>query len=197
MESGEPKTGSDLNQPGTRRVLPPPLPPTAQLPESRSSPLSYRATPPNAGWTLVRSYPSAGKWHAANKLLSTHGIIAQMRVVDGEPGGYELLVIQTEAEWAADLLARDKTADEEMETPTRGFPVYDSTPPGSEEKTSGRISESMPAAIPQRHIPAIPVEIGLSDRQKATYEMWIILLWILMGVIILLMGLFAIFETFN
>ena len=105
------------------------------------------------GWTLVNSYRTAGQWHSANRALSRHGIFAQMRTAAGDETGYDLLVDQTEAQRARDLLGRDKMPENRMDQP------------------------------PNR---------GLSDRQQSTYAVWIILLWILMGMVVLLMGLLAI-----
>jgi hypothetical protein len=179
MESGEAETGSDPNQPHARRAVPPPLP----------APLSYRTPSPTAGWTVVGSYRSANQRHSANKALSRHGIVAQMRTAAGDEAGFDLLVVQTEAEWARDLLSRARMAGEQLEPPTHGFPVYDPAPIQTNEKTSGRTSESMST------MPAMPVNHVLSERQQTTYTIWIILLWILMGVVVLVIGLFAIYAS--
>jgi hypothetical protein len=198
MESGETETGSDTNRLQPHRAVPPPLPgATASPPPIQSSPLPYRSAPPKVGWTVVGSYRGPSEWHAANRVLSRNGIFAQMRTSAGDEHGYDLLVIQTEEQWARDLLNRGKTADDQAERPTRGFPVYDPAPTQPDRATSSQISKSLTIepSTSRAHIPAMPVSYELSDRQKANYTVWIILLWLLMGVVVLLMGLFAIFAS--
>jgi hypothetical protein len=118
---------------------------------------------------VVGSFRSASQWHSARKVLSRHGIAAQMRTPDGDNAGVDLLVMHTEAEWARDLLARSDEGP--SGGPTRGFPVYQTT-----------ITPQSP-----EHLRAAPVQAGLTEAQKANYSAAIIVLWIILAVIVILM----------
>jgi hypothetical protein len=92
-----------------------------------------------------------------------------MRTGDGDNAGVDLLVMHTEAEWARDLLARGDEGP--SDGPTGGFPLHDRT---------------VTPASPE-HIPAMPVQSGLTDAQKANYSAMIIVLWIILAIIVVLM----------
>jgi hypothetical protein len=159
--------------------------------------IPYRSASPPVRWTRVATYASAGQWHAANRVLSHQGISARMATAPGDAIGYDLLVIETEAEWARDLLGRDKNLLAPPQTPTYGFPVCPPADTPTDPITSSQTpasAASEPAAA-LRPIPAVPVRRGLSDRQQAAYTAWIIVLCLLAGLLILLMGLLAIFTS--
>ena len=152
-----------------------PDPDSNRLPElPPPPPLPYRAILPeqSVGWISVASYAGAGQWHAANKLLARRGIIAQMKVADGPDGGFDLLVLQTEAEWARDLLSGGSTPKDPGDCPTYGFPIS-AFPKLNPEPSSA--------------IKAVPVsDRGLTDHQKATYTIWIVILWIVLAAVVLI-----------
>jgi len=150
MEPDESTNGRDPNRP--RSV--PPLPPIP---------------PPAAGWIVVGSFRTHARWHSAKKVLSRHGIAAQMRTGDGDNAGVDLLVMHTEAEWARDLLARGDEGS--SNGPTGGFPLHDGTV----------------TPVSHDHIRAMPVQGGLTESQRANYSAAIIVLWIILAVILVLM----------
>jgi hypothetical protein len=146
----DPASPNDPNRP---RAVPPPLPVQPQI----------------TGWVTVATFPSHAQWHSARTVLSRHGIAAQMRTLDGDSTGVELLVMHTEAEWARDLLA---TGDEgPSDQATGGFPLHEAV-----------ITPSSPDQLR-----AIPVQTRLSESQQANYSAVLVVLWILLAVIVILM----------
>jgi hypothetical protein len=91
-----------------------------------------------------------------------------MRTADGDNASVDLLVMQTEAEWARDLLARGDEGP--SDGPTGGFPLHD----------------RIVAPVSQEHVRAMPVQRGLTESQKANYSAAIIILWIVFAVIVVL-----------
>ncbi len=150
MEPDESTTGSEPTRP---RSVPPPLPIPSQA----------------VGWIVVGSFRSHSQWHSAKKVLSRHGIVAQMRTGDGDNAGVDLLVMHTEAEWARDLLTRGDEGP--SDGPTGGFPLH----------------EGAVTPVSQKHVRAMPVQAGLTDAQQANYSAAIIVLWIVLAVILVVM----------
>lgn len=160
--------GANFDPSANRPVgKPPPLP--------FAAPLAYQtaSTTGAVGWAFAATFANANHWHAANKILSRHGIVAMMRPVEGDAVGFDLLVLQTEVEWARDLLARGHIDLEPARQLIRGFPVYpaNSPPPAPE-----------PASI--RAIPA--AQRGLSLQQRTNYTSLIVIFWIVLLVVLLI-----------
>jgi len=124
-------------------------------------------------WEVAASFATVGQWHRANRILSRHGIIARMRMGTGDDTEVHLLVLQTEVEWARDLIGR---VDELPGTlRQRGFPLDESAviaPAGADE------------------LRAIPVQSeGLSESQRGRYTVAIIVLWVIFAIILALVFL--------
>jgi hypothetical protein len=173
MDSGGANVDPTANRPAAK---PPPLPPAASL--------AYRTAPTESvGWAVAATFANANHWHAANKILSRRGIIAMMRPIEGDAVGFDLLVLQTEVEWARDLLSRHQDAEAEVQL-TRGFPVY----PIDSPQTA-----SEPSSI--RAIPAD--QRGLSLQQRSRYTVFIIVLWVVLLIVLLItvMGTIYLFNN--
>jgi len=161
MEPDGSETERDPNLP---RPVPPPLPPLPAV--------SYFAASPEerAGWVIVWSCKSVSEWHSANKIISRHGIIARMQMSQGESSDVDLLVLQTEVEWARDLLSKGLEAVADQ--PTGGFPLFDTIVP----TTSSEYVRAIPAQV-----------LGLTEARKVRYTFLILALWIVVTIILLLM----------
>jgi hypothetical protein len=152
---------------------PPPLPQDdSDRPRPVPPPLSYVSSR-EVEWEAVVSFPTVGQWHRANRILSRHGIVARMRMGTGENTEVQLLVLQTEAEWARDLIAGGDESPAVLRK--RGFPLDE------------------PAAIApvaQDQLRAVPVRSeGLSEAQRGRYTIIIIVLWVFFAIILVLMFL--------
>lgn len=92
-----------------------------------------------------------------------------MRMCEGPEGGVDLLVLQTEAEWARDLIARG--GSQPLDRPTGGFPIGD----------------AMIAPAVQEVVRAIPAdEPTLTDSQKTRYSALILILWVVIAIVLTL-----------
>ena len=151
-------------------------------PDPDANHLPYRVISPQEtiAWISIGSYAGAAQWHAAKKILSQHGILAQMKSTDDSGGGFDLMVLQTEAEWARDLLSRGSAIQNSSERPTYGFPVYNVSEPNPQQPIAMRAE---PISKPD-----------LTDHQKTTYTIWIVALWVLFAVVVLITILFTVLS---
>jgi hypothetical protein len=143
--------------------------------------IDYRGAGPAFSWAVVETFATVGQWHAAKGILAKNGIAGQMRSTDDPDGGYDLLVLETELEWARELLA---SGGESFEKMTHGFPINPDTPrggmKGAQESESSRWNA----------MSGLPVESeDLTPDQQLQYNTIIWLLWGLLVFVVLLIVL--------
>ena len=154
--------------------LPPPLPPgVSPKLETQHPALSYFVPPPPVGWAVAGSF-SASEWHAANRLLANRSITARMGSAVLGSSNVELLVPLSNAEYARFLLAKAIPSPQKQEKATGGFPMV---PMGAE--FAARLE---PTEIP--FADALPPR--LTPRQLQNYNIFLVLLWLALIVVVIL-----------
>lgn len=146
-------------------------------PLSDSSPptVDYR-TPMGGGemnWKTVASFPSAGQWHAARRLLSRQRIESRLGPSFSDSEEMALQVPATEVEWARDIIARGFPELPEIARAPRGFEVVLATAP--DQLDSKRV-------LPVNEIPEGPAPPVAS--QNVGYWVAITLLWAVLILIV-------------
>jgi hypothetical protein len=145
--------------------------------------IDYRGGGAAFSWAVVETFATVGQWHAAKGILAKHGIAGQMRSTDNPDGGYDLLVLETELEWARELLASAEDS-QSFEKMTHGFPIDPDSPRGGMKSAEGSGSSRWNA------MSGLPVESeDLTPDQRLQYNTAIWLLWGLLVFIVLLMVL--------
>lgn len=149
-----------------------------------AGPINYRSATPSTEWVVIASFPTAGQWHAANRILSQRGIIGQMRALDSPEPAFELLVGQTEAEWARDLL----NAMADLPQRIKGFPVTGlTTAAGRPTGSTTSADAAAPSAGAAQGMRVLPIkQPALTPVQESRYTSILIICWVLLAVVILL-----------
>ncbi len=145
--------------------------------------IDYRGAGPALSWAVMETFATVGQWHAAKGILAKHGIAGQMRSTDDPDGGYDLLVLETEVEWARELLA-SAGESQSFEPMTHGFPI-DPDPP------RGGMNSAQQSRPPRWNaMSGLPVESEeLTPDQQKQFNAVIWLLWGLLLFVVLLIVL--------
>jgi hypothetical protein len=123
-------------------------------------------------WATVASFPSAGPWHAARRLLSRQRIESRLGPDLSDSEEMALQVPATEVEWAREIIARGFPELPEIARPQRGFEVVLPTAP--HQLNAKRV-------LPVIEIPEGPAPPTAS--QGLGYRVTITILW---GVLVLI-----------
>ena len=144
--------------------------------------IDYRGGELASSWAVAETFATVGQWHAAKGILARHGIAAQMRSTDDPEEGYDLLVLETELEWARELLASGGES-QSFENMTHGFPIDP-----AESWKNGRERSRGPAR--RNAMIGLPVGPGdLTPDEQRQYDVAIWLLWALLAIVVLMMVL--------